>query len=341
MLVLWSTGKPSDVHKIGSTPQPTHAESPYSFMQSYVISAAMRMSVSQLSPLLSSLDENAPDARVILLVNNVSADKRRGVKELNPKAKLHRVSAPYVKKFLRFPPSRARKAVLKPILGSLYRAGWLQRDEVAFAAMEPHISRYYYIQELLEELANISSSSCRVLLTDSRDVVVQSNPFKNVEQGVYCGLEDVKIGERALNHEWLVHLYGESVAHKLDDKYAACSGIIIGDIDSVHETVSLVISEAKENYKKCIFNTALDQGIFNKIVHLDGHSVNKLKNGNNLLVTSGTFNSKNLRDKINYKLDTKRGIVNEEGNIISIVHQYDRKEDFDVWIKNKYKNRKK
>jgi len=306
-------------------------------MESYVVSAAMRMSVSQLTPLLKSLAENAPDANVILLVNEAGSTKRERVKELNPNAELRSVSAPPIKTILWLPPEKVRRAVVKPILSALYRAGWIGQD-VAFAAMEPHISRYYYIREILEELKQHSGDANRVLLTDSRDVIVQSDPFRMLEEGeVYCGLEDVKIGERSLNREWLAHLYGETMAQELEGMYAACSGVILGDIDRVYTLVDIMVSEANRHYEKCVFRTALDQGIFNKIVHHKNFPINKLKNGNKILATAGTFNSKKYEDKLKYKLDESRGLINEEEEIISLVHQYDRKKYLKSWIKNKYK----
>jgi hypothetical protein len=87
-------------------------------MQSYVVSAAMRMSVSQLTPLLTSLAENAPDAHVILLVNEADSAKRERVRELNPNARLRCVSAPLIKMLLWLPPEKIRRTVVAPILSS-------------------------------------------------------------------------------------------------------------------------------------------------------------------------------------------------------------------------------
>lgn len=305
-------------------------------MQSYVVSAAMRMSVSQLTPLLTSLAENAPDAHVILLVNEADSAKRERVKELNPNARLRCVSAPPIKTLLWLPPEKVRRAVVTPILSSLYRAGWIGQD-LAFAAMEPHISRYYYIREVLEELKKRPGEDIRVLLTDSRDAIVQADPFEMIEEGeVYCGLEDAKIGDRSLNHEWLAHLYGEPLARQLDGEYAACSGVILGDIDRVYALVDAIVSEANQHYERCAFRPALDQGIFNKLVHHDKQPVERLKNGNKILATTGTLNSQKDRKKVDYKLDSKRGIINNKKNLIGIVHQYDRKEYLNEWIEERY-----
>jgi len=305
-------------------------------MQSYVVSAAMRMSVSQLTPLLTSLAENAPDAHVILLVNEADSAKRERVQELNPNARLRCVSAPLIKMLLWLPPEKIRRTVVAHILSSLYQAGWIGQD-VAFAAMEPHISRYYYIREVLEELKKRPSEDIRVLLTDSRDAIVQADPFEMIEEGkVYCGLEDVKIGERSQNHEWLAHLYGEPLARQLDGAYAACSGVILGDIDRMYALVDAIVSEADQHYERCAFRPALDQGIFNKLVHHDERPIQRLRNGNKILATTGTFNSQEDSSKVDYKLDPEEGVVNSKEDLIGIVHQYDRKGYLNEWIEKRY-----
>jgi len=87
------------------------------------------------------------------------------------------------------------------------------------------------------------SSPDAVLLTDSRDVVFQADPFLTLNQGCHTGQEFNLIRHSPINAHWIRTTYGETGFETLADYPILCSGVTIGDTHSVLSYLDLFCAE--------------------------------------------------------------------------------------------------
>lgn len=181
----------------------------------------------------------------------------------------------------------------------------------------PHVSRFFEYQKFLKENNNITN----VLLTDVRDVIFQDNPFTHLEQKLYVGMENPNytIGTESYNKKWILDAYGEVFFNEAKDKQISCSGVTIGDVDSIGKYIEKMIEEfVNQPYKK-MSNRIYDQAMHNKLI-----ICNELENificqpFLSSIVTLGLYSIDDI------SRNTEGLVISKENKIIPIVHQYDR-----------------
>ncbi|GAB3296451.1 hypothetical protein [Hymenobacter tenuis] len=160
----------------------------------------------------------------------------------------------------------------------------------------------------------------RILHADTRDVYFQEDIFsKPWQDGVYCFLEDRSetIKSQKYNALWIKAGFGEDVLNEIGDNPISCCGVVYGTaqyfIKYVDVMVQLIISIPPQT-------GVLEQGIHNYLLY-------KSKIKNSIIVnddegevsTLTTFKPFN-----NISFDTKKRILNVDGQVVSIIHQYDR-----------------
>jgi hypothetical protein len=122
-----------------------------------------------------------------------------------------------------------------------------------------------------------SNRSPYVLLSDVRDVVVQSNPFamaRDVAPGkIVFSMEDsrVTLGACPFNSQWILELYGGEMLEDMADRHISCSGVTLGPLAPMLRYVRTMRKFtgrvlAKNDGTKAI-RKGSDQGIHNCVVH--------------------------------------------------------------------------
>lgn len=116
-----------------------------------------------------------------------------------------------------------------------------------------------------------------VLLSDVRDVIVQSNPFtvarERVPGKVVISLEDsrVTLGACPFNSQWILELYGEDVLEDMADRRISCSGVTLGPLAPMLRYVrtmrTLIGRIVEDNEGTKVIRKGSDQGIHNCVVH--------------------------------------------------------------------------
>ncbi|WP_245134116.1 lipooligosaccharide outer core biosynthesis glycosyltransferase GtrOC6 [Acinetobacter nosocomialis] len=181
----------------------------------------------------------------------------------------------------------------------------------------PHVSRFFEYKEIVESHPDAS----HVLLSDVRDVFFQSNPFKNLGKGLLVGMENpaFTIGTEQYNQKWILDAYGENFYNLAKDEQVSCSGVTIGDYESINVYINKMIEEfCKQPYQK-MSERIYDQAMHNKLL-----ITNELANAircqpfESIIVTLGLYPIDQIA------VNDQGFIINRKQEIIPIVHQHDR-----------------
>jgi hypothetical protein len=155
-----------------------------------------------------------------------------------------------------------------------------------------------------------------VLLTDSRDVVFQADPFPHVTPDVLNIFEQdpsIVFGDSNVDSDWFAKIYGASTLEKLRGKQTICSGTTMASPRVLSKYLDLMEKEIILHRA-----TPLDQAIHNKLVHLDIEA-NEMRRHSNVsgcvltLAGTGAAEYEVVGDEVRVK-----------GRLVPILHQYDR-----------------
>jgi hypothetical protein len=296
-----------------------------------VITTAYGYGVEAVEPFLRSLHEVCPDADVVLFRENADPSFVRGIAALHPGSRIEVPRRGRVERALRGLPGTPRRA-----LGALLaRFLEMSPEEVARRGMDPRCcvvldllqARFFYALGLLEDgLAGAS----RVLLSDVRDVVFQTNPFEGIASGLTTGLEEERISRCPHNRKWVERVFGAEGLRSIGDARIACAGVTVGTRDEVIAYLERMCEEAAVHLSKLAFRN-LDQAIHNWLVYRHPAL------GFRLAETGGdqiaTLAHSRLED---FRFDPERGLMTHDGVLISVLHQYDRIPELHAWCRRRW-----
>lgn len=161
-----------------------------------------------------------------------------------------------------------------------------------------------------------------VMLTDTRDVLFQKDPFDfDIDDRLCVFLEDPskRIGTCPFNSGWILKKYGRSELSRLYNCEISCSGVTMGGI-------SQILSYLDALHGHLLPPVAFigdDQGGHNYLVHHDSIGpLRTMRNMNGPVLTMGYLPF----DRILW--DSSGHVIDPDGNVINILHQYDRHPDF-------------
>lgn len=176
--------------------------------------------------------------------------------------------------------------------------------------------RYFlYRKYLLENKKKYRS----ILLTDTRDVIFQQDPFSLVwPQGLHVTLEDrsVRIGDCQYMVRWITHHLGEQALAQLHSQYIACSGTTLGDHDAIMQYLELM-TQLLVPFVPGRRVAGYDQGVHNALLYAGKLCKTTVHDNAGPILTLG------------YKSDAPQqddhgDVLNENGRPAMLVHQYDR-----------------
>jgi len=155
-----------------------------------------------------------------------------------------------------------------------------------------------------------------VLLSDIRDVLFQRDPFDGVRPGLHLYLEPerVIIGSDPFNSRWIRNLYGRRTVAALADKIVSCSGTVLGSARDIKRYLSAMSHEIGRHSRPM---GSHDQGVHNYLLYTGQLEPAEIhQNGISDVLTMGL--------ERNIRTDTDGTVLNNDGSIPGIVHQYDR-----------------
>lgn len=154
-----------------------------------------------------------------------------------------------------------------------------------------------------------------VILTDTRDVVFQKNPFDYLSgEELDLSVETKQIKDCPnFNKPWILNLYGEETYEKVKDNWILCAGFTAGKKKSILELCEKMINERLR-----LLDSFVDQAALNVFSAEGRLPRSKLHyTGDKLVATIGhSFGVT--------KIDGSGQLVGNNGIIPAVVHQYDR-----------------
>jgi hypothetical protein len=184
--------------------------------------------------------------------------------------------------------------------------------------------RYLVYHEYLKVRPNYRC----VLLTDSRDVVFQADPFPHVDPEVLNVFEQdpsIVFGEANVDSDWFAKIYGPSMLERLRGKQTICSGTTMASPRVLSHYLDLMEKEIIK-YRA----TPLDQAMHNKLVHLviEERGIKRHPNVSGCVLTlagMGTSEYEVVGDDVRVR-----------GRLVPILHQYDRVPALDALLTRVY-----
>jgi hypothetical protein len=188
------------------------------------------------------------------------------------------------------------------------------------------LERFFLALELVQ--ANRGSFR-NVLLTDSRDVILQEDPFRQIDDNLVSGLEEKTIGSSSVNADWISHLYGTDVYASMAKCRIACAGVTLGPIAEVEQYLIEMCREIWKCLPKVALGSSYDQGIHNYLVYNGRVNVKLTENRTGIIATLL------YEDPSNIKTDAAAGVVTVQGKPSAIVHQYDRHANLVAFVRQR------
>jgi hypothetical protein len=155
-----------------------------------------------------------------------------------------------------------------------------------------------------------------VLITDVKDVVFQKDPFDfTIEEKIYVAVENVSVPifENHYTAMWIRRGYDECVLSMVGQNEVICAGTTLAPLQLMLKFLKRLIEEffnVKDAYK------CADQAMLNVLIHTNQIEVFRCYNFYGPFLTLDT--------QADYRLNNENDLVNRNGDVINIVHQYDR-----------------
>jgi len=176
--------------------------------------------------------------------------------------------------------------------------------------------RFFVFQYFLECLADQTAD---ILLTDVRDVIFQTDPFAQVETpGIHFYFEnnEYMLDREPFNASIIKKAYGEGLLQSFAAKPISCVGVIRGDRPSILDYLRLLAQEL-EALPADFFGS--DQAAHNKILYSGVLPKQHLHpNETSAVMHLGLVPAQAIQT------NAKGQVLNALGQVVSIVHQYDR-----------------
>jgi len=175
-----------------------------------------------------------------------------------------------------------------------------------------------------EVLKNHFLDADRILLTDTRDVVFQANPFGHeITTELEFFLESSQYKNNECNTWWLkgnyAGAYGEAVFNQLCDEYIICAGTTMGTREGIIKYLDTMIVELNRILvERKVYVT--DQPSHGYLIYNNHFPSNtKYYTGRGPISTMNDYHS--------MKFDSDNNLLNDDGSITPIIHQWDRTGD--------------
>ncbi|ABR74490.1 hypothetical protein CBG46_10545 [Actinobacillus succinogenes] len=224
---------------------------------------------------------------------------------------------------------RTFKPLINRLFERLYRTDRRKKAELLKKFAYPHVSRFFEFLACLES----SPETEFAMLTDTRDVYFQQHPFRQIQKGLYLGIENpaVALKHDSYSNSWLRDVYGENVLAEISSNPICCAGVTLGDYQSVVNYLHIMLDEFLQLPYTVMAKSNYDQGIHNRLLYGNRFSrVVRCLPLNSVISTVGLFNYENLT------FNSAHELLLADGSKACIVHQYDRHQDWEKEVRRKF-----
>jgi hypothetical protein len=290
-------------------------------MRNLIISSGYSYPPSYMRVFLKSIAKNAPTTDVVLFYHDASAQTISLLQEYLSTVNVVQPSDYVLRKARDLLLTRGKNR----ILGAIHRVGQVIERNVGAsylplltATYDVILARYFWASHYLRN-TDINKYDY-IMLSDCRDVVIQSDPFEKINGNYFIsGAEEKRIEECTINQNWIYETYGADVLRNIKGEWIICSGVSIGSRSLLVAYVSAMANELKRMDGKLVGRVGGDQAIHNYIIRTKAlnFEVQTTKSVDGIIATLHHYDEKCIGINGN-------NIVIENGVIPSVVHQYDR-----------------
>ena len=287
--------------------------------ENLVLSSGYGYPVEYLQPFLKSIARNMQSADVILFYHDTSEHAVSHLRNFLGRLKVVKPSDHLVRQAISILP-RGRKRLSQLIHPFAQRLS--PYSPLLTGIYSVHYARYFWAAEYCERV-NVTQYK-KVMLCDSRDVIVQSDVFDKIDHITFVtGADERRIGECSGNQNYILESYGKDVGNEivrqLWKELIINSGVSLGPREAVLEYLQMVTKEIKYVGKTLVDGRQGDQGIHNYLIRSNvlKFPVRVTKSTDGIIGTLYNYDE----DKISINGDS---ILLENGVAPRLIHQYDR-----------------
>ena len=189
-----------------------------------------------------------------------------------------------------------------------------------YKGMKINNLRYSLYEEYLVDKLNKYNMALHI---DIRDSIFQKDIFefyKNEDSFLGIALEEGNMDDKYAR-PWMKHQYGEEMYEELKNKTIICSGTIWGTVDKFYELSKYIWAEIKSK-------SPYDINIHDQTA--DNYLIYHKKMFNDCIISSDIYSGPVMTVAIlegkgkEFLLDSENNILNFNGQVAAVIHQYDR-----------------
>lgn len=181
-------------------------------------------------------------------------------------------------------------------------------------------SRYHNYQEFLGRHGYYYD---KVMITDLRDVLFQSDPFATPwPADLVFAQERRRLGDCTTNRSWVAQAYGEAMADNLRYCMVSCSGTTFGTVHAMQLYLELMINELAS--RPIPITSGLDQGVHNYVIRMRPLG-NAWCDATDSIVATMAYVPD---DAIHIE---PRGVF-IDGRLVPVIHQWDRQKALRAYV---------
>lgn len=276
-----------------------------------IITAATGYQAEQLFPFLNSIERNCKSVRVFMIVYKKDIQAVNTLRNRYPFLEFTTIAQK----------SKVAVKLFRLVNDQLEASGYLSTssslESLRRYFLHIAIERYFIALNIVKSCGDSISN---VLLTDSRDVLIQGDPFALIDGSLVSGLEaeQMTIESCSINSSWIRTLYGKDGLSKIGGRRIVCSGVTMGPTQAIEKYLVEMCNEIETYLPKVASSDSIDQGIHNYLIGTGRISIETVDNTSGLIATLGYEKSFAISQ------DQSTGLIRVYDKYPAIVHQYDR-----------------
>lgn len=290
-----------------------------------IMGAAVGYTADALRPFVASCHSAMPTARIVLFSDKADAINAPGVE-------LVKILDSDYRHFLRsFPRGGRFLSRCSHAFGSVLSPDKGPSSPLFTAAFGIAIARFFWYRDWLKQ--QTLNGNENILLADTRDVVFQKDVFSGrTENRLFCGVEPVKIRNCGINKGWLETAYRHELPQSLLDQNVLCSGVVGGPLVLMRQYIDQMCCELGRIGTRILRASGYDQAVHNFLLRttdIGTHFEYDTWDSDRLCTMHFVSTTQLQRDAQGNLCDTR-------GQIISILHQYDRRQELVEWAEQRW-----
>lgn len=297
-----------------------------------ILGSAAGFDADDLVIFLRSAAVNAPSADVLLMSDRPASEFEPRLREMHPRVHVAQISDASRRRRLWHSARRRKKLRQLPagISLALQASLYTPWRHLGLAAFHAGCAKHFWNLEGLNHPA--AREAEMILVADTRDLLFQADPFEGAplsSAGLLMAAEPRKIETTTFVYRLIQRIHSAETAGRMLGRPILCSGAVLGRRDRIHEYLEAMSRELNRHARSC-FGRFVDQPLHCKILLADRGLEFETTSEGEPWITNLLY----LNDPI-FRLG-ESGVTTMNGDLIRIVHRYDRFPKLVQWAERKF-----